>query len=232
MYRPPVITTNAKYHTQLTHPLVLNVMPSNLVVPQVTSINTSSSIPSEIINRKEEDDSLEKQPKDKTAKRIFVKIAPKPVTYTSTKRFLDTMVMPSDSKSQIISQNNILIGPTVESLECVGDPHPNDIQNCKRSDAKLAKMSIVPNTRPHCPVQLSAAIALSELAAKTEEGSLASINEDHSTQNFGSHEEFGHPGSKLPAEIEEPHVSTSNRLLLYSYPCCKINYGYSLKNWT
>ena len=217
MYRPPAMATNATY-SQLSQPFVLNVMPSNIIVPQITSISTPSGIQSEITKRKVEEDSLE-TPKDKTVKRIFVKIAPKPMVY-NPQRLLDTVS--SDSKSSILSQNNILLGSAAESLASVSHSHPNEIHSI-RGNANLANITTALNTRPHCPVQLSAAIALSELAAKTEEGSVATIHEDHSNENFVSYEGLGHPGSKLPAEIEEPYVSTSKRLLLKYHPYCKIN---------
>ena len=185
------------------------------MVSQATSISTSNGIPSEITKRKVEEDLLE-TPKDKSVKRIFVKIAPKPVIY-NPQRLLNSVS--SDSK---LSQNNILLGSAAESLASVSHSHPNDIHS-SRSTAKLANLTTALNARPHCPVQLSAAIALSELAAKTEEGSLATINEDHSTENFVSHEGYGHPGSKLPAEIEKAHVSASKRFLLdYTLRCKKI----------
>ena len=201
MYHPAVMTTNSTY-PPLSRPLVLNVVPSNLIVRQGVPLSVPSAIPSEIINRKAKENLLETA-NDKPSKKVFVKIAPKPIVCNAKRIFEHTS---SDSSSSNTSEN--LLGTAVGTLTSLG---PSNLKNIhSRSDAKFADVSTSPNSRPHCPVQLSAAIALSELAAKTEEGSTVTGNDEISADSFVANEELRY-GSNQPTEDEVSQASRSKR---------------------
>lgn len=157
--------------------------------PVVNTISTVSQIAQQInqnkiINKASIGKSKRKLKDDLEAehnKKSLVKIAPKPSVAMAIP-FLQQV--PSDSRIDIVRGNEMILTSANNSLSSFS----NSYSSIHKDDNQTVTPSVT-NSRPPCPVQLSAAIALSELAAKT--GDLpSSIGENDMNDNIGSDIEF------------------------------------------
>ena len=148
---------------QILQPLVLQVMPTS-TKPISSQLNQPSNR-SEIKNNSAIDNGKRKHEGEidaKIGKKSLVKIAPKPSVGLTVPVL--NRVMP-DSKNTILSGDRMVFTSSNHTLTSLRHAHTIDSNTPK--DISQTTLPSVPNSRPPCPVQLSAAIALSELAAKT-----------------------------------------------------------------
>ena len=165
-------------------PLVVKVMH-----PEVNPISTSNPTAQpvnqhKIINKASVGKTKRKIKEDlevESCKKSLVKIAPKPSAPIAIP-FLQHV--PSDSSVNIIRGNEIMLTSANSNLASLSNSNSNIYK-----DNNQTVTPSVTNSRPPCPVQLSAAIALSELAAKTGDLS-SSVGENDMTDNISSDVEF------------------------------------------
>ena len=111
---------------------------------------------------------------------------------------------PSDSRFDIIRGNEMILTSSNNSLTSLSSSY----SSIHKDNNQTVKPSVT-NSRPPCPVQLSAAIALSELAAKT--GDLpSSFGENDTQDNIGTDTEFNpmRPNQQLnPDKTLDRHMT-------------------------
>ena len=165
-------------------PLVVKVM-QPAVKPISTTNPTAQPVnPHKIINKASVGKTKRKIKEDlevESCKKSLVKIAPKPSAPIAIP-FLQHV--PSDSSVNIIRGNEIMLTSANSNLASLSNSNSNIYK-----DNNQTVTPSVTNSRPPCPVQLSAAIALSELAAKTGDLS-SSVGENDMTDNISSDVEF------------------------------------------
>ena len=167
-------------------PMVVKVMPP--VVHPISTINpTGQPINQQkIINKTSISKTKRKVNEDPEAqlnKKSLVKIAPKPSVPMAIP-FLQHVA--SDSSVNIIRGNEMILTSSDSNISSLSNSNSNIYK-----DNNQTVTPSVTNSRPPCPVQLSAAIALSELAAKTGDMS-SSVGENDMTNHLSSDVEF-HP---------------------------------------
>ena len=162
-----------KYTTTnpISQPLILYGMPANTTIHSMEkSLNrqtqTSSNI--EITKRKEQRHATDEY-EDKTPKKVFVKIAPKP-NISHPQGFFNPLSYHAQvlnfAKADINTRTLSSADP-MRKVETANHSLISTGKSLKEGDA----LPLIIKARPHCPSQLSAAITLSELAvANPEEG--------------------------------------------------------------
>ena len=169
--------------SQILQPLVFQLMSSATKPVSMTNQCTKPNDEFKIIKKSSVDNAKRKLKGDNDAKSIkksHVKIAPKP-SVTMTFPLLNHVS--TGSASGVISGNEVVLAPSNSNLTSLSNTFT--INTNIHKDSKQAIIPSITNSRPPCPVQLSAAIALSELAAKT--GDLTSAEGDNAVnQNTDS----------------------------------------------
>ena len=189
------------------------MIPSNLNTTTITNTTGKDQKPLDIetTKRNAEKDQIERI-EDETPKKIFVKIAPKPTVYHAPS-FLNPITYNSLPPSY--SRNDIIMNPeNVPFTSVVAKCNiPTQISNVGNAEEKinLVTASSIQNARPHCPVQLSAAIALSELAAKTEDGTTSTITTNELGVGSPSDTFTSHSVEGLVPHLEKPSLCPPKR---------------------
>ena len=165
-------------------PLVVKVLPS--AVNPISTINPAAQPMNQhkIINNPSIGKTKRKIKEDFVAepsKKSLIRIAPKPSASMAIP-FLPHV--PSDSSVDIIRGKEMILTSSNNSLTSLS----NSYSSIRKDNTQRVTQSVT-NSRPPCPVQLSAAIALSELAAKTGDLS-SSVGEGDMTDNISSDVEF------------------------------------------
>ena len=157
-------------------PLILRVLPSNITTTSSTiSIldqQTQKETNSTKTKRKAEVNTTETG--KEVAAKLFVKIAPKPIIQNPNQ---STLINPSNSHPPNIAMRDVALSPIHPALPSTFQPYsiePNVSSLIRPMKATVGVGNVsgtATSNNPrseHCPVQLSAAIALSELASNAE----------------------------------------------------------------
>ena len=158
-------------------PLILRVLPSNITTTSSSTISifdqqTQKETNSTKTKRKAEVNTTETG--KEVAAKLFVKIAPKPIIQNPNQ---STLINPSNSQSSNFAMRDVALSPIHPALPSTFQPYsiePNVsslIRPLKGTvgGGNVSGTATSNNPRSeHCPVQLSAAIALSELASNAE----------------------------------------------------------------
>ena len=169
--------------SQILQPLVFQLMSSATKPISMSNQSTKPNDEFKIIKKSSVDNAKRKLKVDNDAKSIkksLVKIAPKP-SVSMTFPLLNHVS--TRSTSGVISGNEAVLAPSRSNLTSMSNTFT--INTNIHKDSNQAIIPSITNSKPPCPVQLSAAIALSELAAKT--GDLTSAEGDNAAdQNTDS----------------------------------------------
>jgi len=152
-------------------------LPSNITTTSSSTINifepqTQKETNSTKTKRKAEVNTTETG--KEVAAKLFVKIAPKPIIQNPNQ---STLMNPSNSHPSNFAMRDVALSPIHPTLPSTFQPYsvePNDSSLIKPLKAtvgvgNVSSSATSNNPRSeHCPVQLSAAIALSELASNAE----------------------------------------------------------------
>ena len=161
--------------SQILQPLVFQLMSSATKPISITNQSTKPNDEFRIIKKSSVDNAKRKLKVDNDAKSIkksLVKIAPKP-SVSMTFPLLNHIS--TESASGATSANEVVLAPSNSNLTSMSNTFTVNTNIHKDSNQAIIPSST--NSRPPCPVQLSAAIALSELAAKT--GGVTSADDDN-----------------------------------------------------
>ena len=172
----PVLMSKGVVSSDTNQPLILRVLPSNMTTTSAT-INifdqqTQKETNSTKTKRKAEINTTESR--KEVAAKFFVKIAPKPIIQNPNQ---STLINPRISHPSNFAMRDVALSPIHPTLPSTFQPYsiePNVstlIKPLRATVGSGAVSATATSNNPrseHCPVQLSAAIALSELASNAE----------------------------------------------------------------
>ena len=178
--------------------------------------STKANDESKIIKKSSVDSAKRKLKVDNDAKSIkksLVKIAPKP-SVSMTFPLLNHIS--TESASGATSANEVVLAPSNSNLTSMSNTFT--VNTNIHKDSNQAIIPSITNSRPPCPVQLSAAIALSELAAKT--GGVTSAEDDNAVdQDTDSVIESNRDRQNYAMEHDKTQVVEFRRYSIFAEIC-------------